>query len=131
MKHLLLYTFLTYLACIGSVLLLNEVLIESQGKEDVEGFAVFSFSYLIILTGLFYFPFLSIIERKYHGSFRKYYSLISGFLLNIPFFIFAIIMSGKAFQPTEGLLFSLMYMVVGYVFGKLFSRHRTYKEKFA
>jgi len=131
MKHLLLYTLLTYLACIGSVLLLNEVLIESQGKEDVEGFAVFSFSYLIILTGLFYFPFLSIIERKYHGSFRKYYSLISGFLLNIPFFIFAIVMSGKAFQPTEGLLFSLMYMVVGYVFGKLFSRHRTYKEKFA
>jgi hypothetical protein len=131
MKQLLVYTFLTYLACIGSVLLLNEVLIERQSREDVEGFTLFSLGYLIVLTGFFYFPFLSIIDRKYQGSLRKYYPLISGFLLNVPFFIFAIVMSGKAFQPTEGLLFSMMYIVVGYVFGKLFSGHKTHREKFA
>lgn len=131
MKQLLFYTFLTYLACIGTVLLLNEVLIERQSREDIEGFAFFSFCYFIVLTGLFYLPFLYVIDRKYRGSLRKYYPLISGVLLNIPFFVFAIVMSGKAFQPTEGFLFSLMYMAVGYVFGKLFARYKIQKEKFA
>ncbi|MFN2439500.1 MAG: hypothetical protein ABR503_09905, partial [Chitinophagaceae bacterium] len=98
---------------------------------DVEGFAVFSFAYLSVLTGLFYFPFLSLIDRKLQDSLRKHYPLIAGVVLNIPFFIFAIIMSGKAFQPTEGLLFSLMYLIVGFVFGKLFARYKTHKEKFA
>ncbi len=131
MKRLLVYTFLTYLACIGSVLLLNEVLIERQSREDVEGLALFSLAYLMVLTGYFYFTSLSIIDRKYQGSLRKYYPLSSGFLLNVPFFIFAIVMSGEAFQPTEGLLFSMMYVVVGHVFGKLLSGYRTQRLKFA
>ncbi len=132
MKRLLVYTFLTYLACIGSVLLLNEVLIERQSREDVEALSLFSLAYLMVLTGYFYFTFLSIIDRKYQGSLGKYYPLSSGFLLNVPFFIFAIVMSGEAFQPTEeGLLFSMMYIVVGYVFGKLFSGYRTQRQKFA
>lgn len=131
MKQLLLYTFVTYLACIWTVLLLNEALIERQSRDDIEGFAVFSFGYLIVLTGLFYLPFLNIIDKKYQGSFRKYYPLISGVLLNIPFFIFAIVMSGKAFQPTEGLLFSMMYIIVGFAFEKFFIRYKTHKEKLA
>ncbi len=78
MKQMLLYTFLTYLACIGCVLLLNEILVERQSAKDIEGFAVFSFVYLIMLTGIFYLPFLNVIDRKYQGSFRKYYPLVAG-----------------------------------------------------
>jgi hypothetical protein len=124
MKKVFLVAFLTYLVCMGAILVLNEIFIERQSAKDFEGFLFFSAMYFVALTCFIYMPALFLLERRFQGLLRKHYPLITAILLNLPFFVFAVLMSGKAFQPSEAALFTAMVVVVGYTFGKQFMKHR-------
>jgi hypothetical protein len=127
MKKLLFHTFLIYMACIGCIFLLNEIFIERQSKKDFEGFIVFSLVYLMVMVGCVYWPALGLIEKKFGSAARKQYPMLAAFVFNIPYFVFAIVMAGKAFQPSEALLFCGMFIVIGFGFGKFYRNYRLRK----
>ena len=122
MKKTIFYTFLVYLVCLGAIFLINEIILEHQSRKDIEGFMVFSFAYFIVMVGFIYLPVLYFIDKR-SEKIRRHYPLLAGLILNIPYFLFAIIMSGKAFQPTEAILFCLMFIVIGTTFGKLYGKY--------
>jgi hypothetical protein len=124
MKKVFLVTFLTYLICMAAIFVLNEIFIERQSAKDFEGFLFFSAMYFVALTCFVYLPSLLLLEKKFHGLLRKQYPLITAILLNIPFFVFAVLMSGKAFQPSEAALFTAMFICIGYAFGRQFMKLR-------
>jgi len=128
MKRILLYTFFVYIVCMGFIFLLNEIFIEHQSAKDFEGFIVFSLMYLLVMVVGIYWPVLTIIENQLGPVMRRKYPLLTAFICNIPYFIFAIAMSGKAFQPTEAILFCAMFIVIGFSFGRFYGFYKSKKS---
>lgn len=124
MKKFLFQTFLIYVTCMACIFLLNEIFIERHSAKDFEGFIVFSFAHLIIMVACIYWPALIFIEKRYGAPSRKRYPVLTAFVCKIPYLVFAVLMSGKAFQPTEAILFCTMFIVIGYSFGKFYSNYR-------
>jgi|GEM_PF-2087762 len=119
---LVVFSLLSYFLCLFAVLLINELIIEVQSAEDLIGLGLTSFIYFFVLSLLIYFPVLKSLDKRFGETRRNFYPWICSVVLNIPFFVFAVIVVGKAFQPSEAVLLSGMYIVLGYTFGRLYKR---------
>src|SRR5688572_317341 len=122
MMKLVVISLLSYLFCLVAVLLINELTIEEQSTEDLIGLGLTSFICFLVLSLLIYFPVLKLLDKRYGETRRNFYPWICCVLLNLPFFVFAVIMVEKAFQPSEAVLLSSMYVVLGYTFGRLYKQ---------
>lgn len=121
MKKLILPTLFFYIICLVVLLLINRFIIEKQSFADILGFVLTSMVYLAFLSVIYFFT------AKYFD--KKKFSLASsvlffGFILNLPFVIFAILVVDKAFQRSEAIMFSLMYILIGSYFGFLYHKYQ-------
>jgi len=121
MKKLILPTLFFYIICLFVLLIINEFFIEKQSFGDILGFVLTSMVYLAFLSVIYFFTALYLDKKKISFGFSV---LLFGIVLNLPFVFFAILAVDKAFQRSEAILFSLMYIMIGSYFGFLFHKYQ-------
>jgi hypothetical protein len=120
MKKLILATFIFYVICLVLLLVINQFFIEKQSFADIIGFVLSSMVYMAFLSVIYFFTVRFFSKKKIGLGFSV---LVFGIILNLPFLSFATLAVGKAFQRSEAILFSLMYILVGSYFGFLFYKY--------
>ena len=121
MKKLVLPTLFFYIICLFVLLMVNGFFIEKQSFVDILGFILTSMVYLAFLSVIYFFTAKYFSRKKIGAGFSV---LLFGLILNLPFICFAILALGKAFQRSEAILFSLMYILIGSYFGILFHKYQ-------
>ena len=121
MKRLVLSTLFFYIICLITILIINQFFIEKQSFVDILGFVLTSMVYLAFLSVIYFFTAKYFFNKKISLGFSV---VLFGLILNLPFILFAFLAVGKAFQRSEAILFSLMYILIGSYFGILFHKYQ-------
>jgi hypothetical protein len=120
MKKLILSTLVFYVICLVVLLVINGAFIEQQSFGKMMGFVLSSMVYMSFLSVIYFFIVRFFLKKKMSLGFSM---ILFGFILNLPFLSFAILAVGKAFQRSEAILFSVIYILVGSYFGFLFYKY--------
>ncbi|MGZ5191978.1 MAG: hypothetical protein ACXWCZ_13295, partial [Flavisolibacter sp.] len=121
MKKLILPTLFFYIICLLVLLIVNGFFIEKQSFTDILGFVLTSMVYLSFLSVIYFFTARYFTNKNLTLGFSI---LLFGFILNLPFVLFSFLAVDKAFQRSESILFSLMYILIGCYFGFLLHKYQ-------
>lgn len=98
-------------------------LTENVGAGDLLGFIPMMFIVAMLMCGLFYAPGMFWLKRRRGCEATQVFPLVAAFILNVPIFMFLLfaLTVGKFFSGlSEVLLFTVAFVVAGYVFGRGF-----------